>query len=81
MTPLGRAILVDLLAWGPDRPVNIAERTGFARESVSRRFATLREGDDPLVKDKGHGVYELTDSGRDRARMLLASGFNPYHED
>ena len=36
LTPVQRAILVDLLVYGDDKAENIGNRTGFHRNSVSR---------------------------------------------
>ena len=78
-TPVQRAILVDLLVHGDDKAENIANRTGFHRNSVSRSMAPLVESD--AIAHKGGGVYELKDSGRETARGLLRGGYNPYNSE
>jgi predicted transcriptional regulator len=77
-TPVQRAILVDLLVHGADKAKNIAERTGYHANSVSRSVSELVETGE--VRNKGGGVYELMDSGRDGARGLIRGGYNPYTE-
>ncbi|WP_083912466.1 MarR family transcriptional regulator [Natronolimnohabitans innermongolicus] len=61
LSPSERAILVDLLLHGDDMPSNIAERTDFARETISRNCSRLVERD--FARDKGGGVYKLTNAG------------------
>lgn len=68
LSPAERAILVDVLLNGDDIPSNIADRTGYARETVSRRCKTL--ADRSLVEDKGGGVYRLTLAGVRTAQNL-----------
>lgn len=79
-TPVEVAILVDLLIYGDDKAENIANRTGFHRNSVSARITPMAK-DDGLLDHKGGGVYRLTDDGREAARGLLRSGENPYQSD
>jgi len=79
LTPVQRAILVDLLVHGDDKAENIANRTGFHRNSVSRSMKGLV--DDNEILHKGGGVYQLKDSGSERARGLLRGGYNPYTDD
>jgi Mn-dependent DtxR family transcriptional regulator len=76
-TPVERAILTDLLVYEADKAENIADRTGFHRNSVSRCMSGLVESG--LLHHKGGGVYELTGSGRERARGLYRSGYTPYN--
>lgn len=76
-TPVEVAILVDLLIYGDDKAENIANRTGFHRNSVSSRITPLAD-EDQLLAHKGGGVYRLTDDGREAARGLLRSGEIPY---
>jgi predicted transcriptional regulator len=78
-TPTEQAILIDLLIWGDDRAANIANRTGFHRNSVSRSAKSLIESGH--ISNKGEGVYQMTDSGIDAARGLIMSGVNPYTTD
>lgn len=75
-TPVEEAILVDLLIFGDDKTENIANRTGFHRNSVSNRITGLDS--DGVVEHKGGGVYRLTDDGRTAAQGLLVGGSNPY---
>lgn len=78
-TPTEQGILIDLLVWGDDKAENIGNRAGFHRNSVSRSAKSLVE--DGYIKNKGGGVYTLTDSGRDAARGLIMSGNLPYSDD
>ena len=79
LTPVQRAILVDLLVHGDDKAENIADRTGFHRNSVSRSMKHLV--DDSAISHKGGGVYQLRDSGTKTARSLLRGGYNPYTDE
>ena len=76
LTPVQRAILVDLLVHGDDKAENIGNRTGFHRNSVSRSMKSL-VGDNK-ISHKGGGVYQLKDSGRNTARSMLRGGYSPY---
>jgi len=72
-TEVDGAILRDLYENGDDRPINIADRTGKHRTSVSH---CLSGKDDSLesrglVKNKGHGVWSLTEDGVEAARRLI----------
>lgn len=69
LTPTQRAILTHLYKNGDNIAANIADDTGYHRNSLSRSFPDLVEKG--LVRDKGRGVYELTKSGRSTARELL----------
>jgi len=77
-TPVETAVLVDLLIYGDDKAENIANRTGYHRNSVSSRITPMAENG--LLSHKGGGVYELTDNGTEAARGLLRSGENPYQD-
>lgn len=79
ITPVQRAILVDLLIHGDDKAENIADRTGYHRNSVSRSLKPIVES--KMLAHKGGGVYQLRDSGREKARGLLRGGYNPYESD
>jgi predicted transcriptional regulator len=79
LTPVQRAILVDLLVHGDDKAENIGDRTGFHRNSVSRSMKPLV--DDSAISHKGGGVYQLRDSGTKTARSLLRGGYNPYTDE
>jgi predicted transcriptional regulator len=79
LTPSGQAIVVDLLIQGDDSPKNIARRTKFTREAITRKLKDLQ--DQEMVVNKGGGVYRLTESGAEAARGLLMGGFNPYTEN
>jgi predicted transcriptional regulator len=79
LTPVQRAILVDLLVHGDNKAENIGNRTGFHRNSVSRSMKPLV--DDNHISHKGGGVYQLKDSGRNTARSLLRGGYNPYSDE
>jgi len=69
LPPTQEAILKHLYQNGDNIAANIADDTGFHRNSLSRTFPDLVEKG--LVRDKGRGVYELTKSGRSAARELL----------
>lgn len=79
LTPLQQAIVVDLLIHGDDKAGNIANRTGHHRNSVSSHLGPLTE--DSYLRNKGEGVYSLTDRGEEAARGLIKSGYNPYPSD
>lgn len=68
-TPAQRDILKHLLTKGDDVPANIAEEHDYHRNSISRAAKPLKE--EGLIIDKGHGVYKLTEEGRQEARELL----------
>ena len=78
-SPTEQAILVDLLIFDDDKSENIANRTGFHRNSVSRSAKSLVEEDH--VVNKGGGVYRLTEKGRQAAAGLVLGGKLPYSED
>jgi predicted transcriptional regulator len=78
-TPVQQAILVDLLVFGDDKAANVGQRTSFHRNTVSKHLNLLeREGD---VRNKGGGVYTLTDSGREGAQSLIRAGELPYGDE
>jgi predicted transcriptional regulator len=79
LTPVQRAILVDLLVHGDDKAQNIADRTDYHRNSISRCMKPLV--DDSAISHKGGGVYQLRHTGRKIARNLVRGGFNPYTDD
>lgn len=79
LTPVQRAIVVDLLVYGDDKAENIANRTGFHRNSVSRSMKHLVESG--RILHKGGGVYQLKDSGKETARGLLRGGYSPYSDE
>jgi len=68
LTPVERSVLSDLLLNGDDRPANIARRTGKHRGSVSRSCNNLQEKN--LVRNKGEGVWTLTNGGVQVARNI-----------
>ena len=61
LTPVERDILSHLLLNGDDMAANIAEEYDRHRGSVTRSFSSLSEME--LVRNKGNGVYELTNAG------------------
>lgn len=67
-SPTERAIIEHLYHRGDDRPVNIAEASGYHRNSVSRSMNRLEE--DAIVRSKGNGVWTLTPAGMEEARSL-----------
>jgi Mn-dependent DtxR family transcriptional regulator len=69
LSPSQKAILTHLLTEGDDVPANIAEAADLHRNSVSRAAKPLKEND--LIRNKGHGVYTLTEQGRQEAREHL----------
>lgn len=78
LTPVERAVLVDLLVYDDDRAGNIADRCGFHRNSLTNRLPDMVE--DGLVENKGGGVYRLTETGRKRAIGLIRAGERPWEE-
>jgi len=78
-TPVEQAILVDLLIYGDNKAENIANSTGYHRNSISSKITPMAENG--LLRAKGGGVYELTDDGTEAARGLVRSGVNPYQSD
>lgn len=54
-------------------PIGIAEGTGYARETVSRGLSEL--SDKGYVRNKGHGVWILTEAGIEKATELREGGF------
>ena len=78
-SPVQRAILVDLLIYGADKPENIARRTGKHANSISRSASQMVEED--LIRNKGGGVYRLTEKGYQKAQSLVRSGYLPYQPD
>lgn len=78
LTPVKRAVLVDLTVYGSDKAANIGDRTGYHRNTVSANMTALF--DDGYLSHKGGGVYELTDKGREAGRGLIRSGSNPYQD-
>jgi DNA-binding MarR family transcriptional regulator len=69
LTQTQQAILVHLLSEGDDVPANISDASGYHRNSISRAAKPLVEKG--YIEKKGHGVYRLTDDGREAARQLL----------
>lgn len=69
LTPTERDILVHLFLRGDDTAANIAEKKGRHRVSVSQRASELEEKG--LLRNKGHGVYQLTTPGMTMARIIL----------
>lgn len=78
LSPVQRATIVDLLVHGDDKAGNIADRTGFHHNSVSRSASGLVEAG--LIAHKGGGVYRLTETGTETARGLLRGGYNPWQD-
>lgn len=79
LSPVQRATIVDLLVHGDDKAGNIADRTGYHHNSVSRSASGLVEGGQ--IAHKGGGVYRLTETGTETARGLLRGGYNPWIDD
>jgi Mn-dependent DtxR family transcriptional regulator len=68
-TPAERAVLVHLLTNGDDLPSNIADETEYHRKSIQRAISRLSE--DGLVRNKGRGVYTLTEDGRESVQRAV----------
>jgi predicted transcriptional regulator len=75
-SPTEQSILVDLVVFGADKAENISNRTGYHRNSISRSISPLVE--QGHLRNKGGGVYELTQAGREAGRGLVVAGVNPY---
>ena len=78
LTPVERAVLVDLLVYGDDRAGNIADRCDLHRNSITNRAPDMYEKG--LIQNKGKGVYRLTDKGRERAIGLIRARELPWGE-
>lgn len=65
LTAVEMDILVDLLVHGDNTPSNLADNTGRHKTSVSQRLPELEERD--LVRNKGRGVWSLTEPGANMA--------------
>lgn len=78
-TPTEQAILIDLLIFNDDKAENIANRTGYHRNSITRSAKGLL--DSGHIVNKGGGVYRLTDQGRNAATGLVLGGKLPYSDD
>ena len=76
LTPVQRAILVDLLVHHDDKAENIANRTGYHRNTVSKYMKGLVN--DSYIAPKGGGVYRLSDKGTEAAQGLIRAGDLPY---
>ena len=74
--PTERALLVDLLIFGPNRAKPIAERTNIHRNTIAKYTNELQQSNHLLAK--GGGVYRLSDKGRQAAEGLVLSGELPY---
>lgn len=70
------AILVDLLLSGDNSAGNIGPNTGHPNSSVTRSLSSLVE--EGLVRNKGSGVYTLTDKGRTEARTIARQKIDIY---
>jgi predicted transcriptional regulator len=68
LSPVERAVLIDLLLNGDNIPSNIAGNTGKHQKSVSNKLPDMIEAG--LVENKGRGVYTLTQEGLNAARSL-----------
>lgn len=77
-TPVQRGILVDLTVFGADKASNIAQRTGYHRNTVSKHLGILSR--ESMVREKGDGVYELTTNGLEAGRGLIRAGDLPYQD-
>jgi Mn-dependent DtxR family transcriptional regulator len=66
--PTEREILAALRDHGDNVPGNLADLTGRHPKSVSRSLSRLEE--DGYVRNKGRGVYTLTDEGREAADQV-----------
>lgn len=76
LTPLQREIIRDLRLNGDNVPANIADNIGSHPNSVSRALSgkNYKHGsldDLSLTKNKGRGVWTLTDGGGAVADELL----------
>lgn len=78
-TPTEQAILIDLLIFNDDKAENIANRTGYHRNSITRSAKGLI--DDGQIINKGGGVYRLTEQGRSAATGLVLGGKLPYGDE
>lgn len=76
LSDLQEAILIDLTVHGDNTPSNIGEQIGRPSSSVSRVLPDLIE--EGLVRNKGSGVYTLTDAGIDRSQSLIRTGLDVY---
>jgi Mn-dependent DtxR family transcriptional regulator len=76
LTPVQRAVLVDLLVYGDNTAGGIAQHCSYERNSITNRLSGMAEKG--LIRDKGKNVYELTDKGKQRARALVKAGENPW---
>lgn len=74
LTPTEEDVIRHLFLRGDDRAVNIAEETGRHRVSVSQRAADLEQKG--LLRNKGNGVYTLTNAGLTRARNELGDCYD-----
>lgn len=72
LSPVERAIILDLGEHGDNIPANIAENSEKHVKSVSRSLANLEE--EGLVRNKGRGVYTLTPEGKEARSALLEEG-------
>jgi len=76
LKPTDRDVLRDLLppprGNGDNIQTNIADNTGRSPKAVSQALERLE--DDDLVRNKGRGVYRLTNHGRDIAQNLSDLG-------
>lgn len=73
LTPVQKDVLVHLYREGDDIPANIADGTGRHSKSVSRCISGMDESLLSLgfLRDKGRGVYTLTEKGEERAKGLI----------
>lgn len=71
LSDVQEAMIVHLIDEGDDIPSNIADSTGYHRNSVVRAAKPLVEKG--MVENKGGGVYRLTEDGRQTARDLKNS--------
>jgi predicted transcriptional regulator len=62
-TDMDLRILRDLAIHGDNVPANICDNIDGAKKYVNRRLRRLEEND--YVSNKGRGVYQLTDKGRE----------------
>jgi predicted transcriptional regulator len=70
LSPVEIDVLRDLLLNGDNLPANIADNTGRHQKSVQRRMSDLEENE--LVRNKGRGVYALTDKGLKTAQSIVS---------
>ena len=69
LSPVERAVVADLSCHGDNVPGNISDNTGYHEKSVSRSLSNLEDRD--IVRNKGRGVWSLTEHGETIAKDVL----------